>query len=100
MGLLARVRPLRRKDRVRKAARLTWLLFFLGAPLAVVPYAGYYVCALVTVPDDGYAAGWLLIFAGFIALGVTANRVSYRRGLERLEAEDDTPASASGGAEQ
>jgi O-antigen/teichoic acid export membrane protein len=98
--LLARIRPLRRKDRVRKAARLVWLLGFLTALLAAVPYAGYYVCALVTVPDDGYAAGWLLIFAGFIALGVTANRLSYRRGLERLEAEDDTSASGSGGAGQ
>ena len=99
MSLLGRVRPLRRKDRIRKAARLTWLLFFLGAPLAAIPYAGYYVCAHVTVPDNGYAAGWLLIFAGFL-LGVTGNRLSYRRGLERLEAEDDTPASASSGAEQ
>jgi MFS family permease len=100
MSLLDRVRPLRRRDRIRMAARLVWALGFLVAPLAAVPFAGYYVCALVTTPDDGYAAGWLLFFAGFIALGVIGNRIKYRQGLKRLEAEDDTPASASGGADQ
>lgn len=99
MSLLARVRPLRRKDRIRKAARLTWLLGFLGAPLAAVPFAGYYVCALFTVPDDGYAAGWLLFFAGFIVLVGGTERLKYRQGLKRLEAEDDTSGSASGGAD-
>jgi O-antigen/teichoic acid export membrane protein len=100
MSLLARVRPLRRKDRIRKAARMTWLLFFLGGPLAAVPFAGYYVCALITVPDDGYAAGWLLFFVGFIVLSGGTQWLKYRQGLKRLAAEDDTPASASGDGDQ
>jgi hypothetical protein len=62
-----------------------------------VPLAGYYVCALVTVPDDGYAAGWFLFFAGFIVLSVSGSRLTYRQDLKRLEAEDDTAASSSGG---
>lgn len=100
VSLLARVRPLRRKDRVRKAARVAWLLGFLAALLAVIPFTGYYVCALVAVPDDGYAAGWLLFFAGFIVLSVSTNRIKYRQDLERLEAEDDTAAAESAGADQ
>jgi len=100
MSLLARVRPLRRKDRIRKAARLTWALGFLAAPFAAIPFAGYYVCALLTVPDDGYAAGWLLFFAGFIVVSGSAHRDKYRRDLERLEAEDHTSANGSGGAGQ
>jgi hypothetical protein len=100
VNLLARVRPLRRKDRIRKAARLVWLLGFFGAMLAAVPFAGYYVCALVTVPDDGYAAGWLLFFAGFIVLVGSTNLLKYRQDLKRLEAEDDTSANASGGTGQ
>jgi hypothetical protein len=100
VSLLARVRPLRRKDRIRKAARLMLLLGFLAALLAAVPFGGYYVCALVTVPVDGYAAGWLLFFARFIAFAGIANRLKYRQGLERLEAKDHTSASGSGGADQ
>jgi MFS family permease len=99
-SLFARVRPLRRKNRIRKAVRLVWLLGFLGGPLAAVPFAGYYVCALLTVPDDGYAAGWLLFFAGFIALSGSTERFRYQRGLERLNAEDDTVARRSGRADQ
>jgi hypothetical protein len=76
------------------------LLGFLAALLAAVPFGGYYVCALVTVPDHGYAAGWLLFFAGFIAFAGIANRLKYRQGLERLEAEDHTSASGPGGADQ
>ena len=97
LSLLERVRPPRRKDRIRKAVRLVWLLGSLLTLLAAVPFAGYYVCALVTVPDDGYAAGWLLLFVGFIAIGVSGNRLKYRQDLKRLEAEDDTSASSSGG---
>jgi putative Mn2+ efflux pump MntP len=100
VSLLARVRPLRRKDRMRKAARLVWLLGFFAALLAAVPFAGYYVCALVTVQDDGYAAGWLLFFVGFIVLVGSTNRLKYRQDLKRLEAEDDMSASASGGTGQ
>jgi hypothetical protein len=65
-----------------------------------VPFAGYYVCALVTGPGDGYAAGWLLFFVGFIVLVGSTNRLKYRQDLKRLEAEDDTSASASGGTGQ
>ncbi len=54
----------------------------------------------MTVPDDGYAAGWLLFFAGFIILSGSTERLRYRHDLKRLEAEDDTPASSSGGAGQ
>ncbi len=97
VSVLERVRPLRRKDRIRKAVRLIWVLGFLVSLLAAVPFAGYYLCALVTAPDDGYAAGWLLFFAGFIVLSLGANRLKYRQDLERLEAEDDTSASSSGG---
>jgi purine-cytosine permease-like protein len=100
VGLVDRTRPPRRKDRIRKAARLVWLLGFLVALLAAVPFAGYYVCALVTVPDDGYAAGWLLFFAGFIVLSASSNRLKYRQDLKRLEAGDDTSASSSGGTGQ
>lgn len=97
-SLLERVRPPRRKDRIRKAARLVWLLGFLATLLAAVPFAGYYLCALVTAPDDGYAAGWLLFFAGFIVLTVSGNRLKYRQDLKRLEAEeDDTSARSPGG---
>ena len=96
-SLLERVRPPRRKDRIRKAARLVWLLGFQATLLAAVPFAGYYLCALVTAPDDGYAAGWLLFFAGFIVLTVSGNRLKYRQDLKRLEAEDDTSASSPGG---
>ena len=60
VSLLERVRPPRRKDRIRKAVRLVWLLGFLVTLLAAVPFAGYYLCALVTAPDDSFAAGWLL----------------------------------------
>jgi hypothetical protein len=94
--LLARVRPLRRKDRMRKAARLVWVLGFFAALLAAIPLGGYYACARVTAPDNGYAAGWLLFFAGFIALVGGTNRVKYRQDLKRLEAEDDTSARTSG----
>ena len=100
VSLLARVRPLRRKDRIRRAARVILVLGFLVTLLAALPFAGYYVCALVTVPDDGYTAGWLLFFAGFIAFVGIANRLKYRQGLERLEAEDDTSASGPDGADQ
>lgn len=100
VSLLGRVRPLRRKTGMRKAARMILLLGFVIALLAAIPFAGYYVCALVTVPDDGYTAGWLLFFAGFIAFVGIANRLKYRRGLERLEADDDTFASGPGGADQ
>jgi hypothetical protein len=54
----------------------------------------------MTVPDDGYAAGWLLFFAGFIILSGSTERLRYRQDLKRLEAEDDTSASSSGGAGQ
>ena len=58
VGLLGRVRPLRRKNRVRKAARLVWLLGFLAALLAAIPFAGYYVTALMTAPTtDTQPAG-------------------------------------------
>jgi hypothetical protein len=97
VSLLERVRPPRQKDRIRKAVRLVWLLGFLATLLAAVPFAGYYVCALVTVPDDGYAAGWLLFLAGFIVLSVSGNRLKYRQDLKRLKAEDDTSANSSGG---
>ena len=97
VSVLERVRPLRRKDRIRKAVRLIWVLGFLVSLLAAVPFAGYYLCALVTAPDDGYAAGWFLFFAGFIVLSLGANRLKYREDLKRLEAEDDTSASSSGG---
>lgn len=70
------------------------------ALLAAVPFAGYYLCALVTVPDDGYAAGWLLFFAGFIVLSASGERFKYRQDLKRLEAGDDTSASPSGGTSQ
>jgi hypothetical protein len=100
VGLLDRIRPPRRKDRIRKAARLIWLLGFLVALFAAVPFAGYYACALVTIPDDGYAAGWLLLFAGFIVLSVSGARFKYRQDLKRLEAGDDTSASPSGGTGQ
>jgi hypothetical protein len=96
VGLLGRVRPLRRKIRVRKAARLVWLLGFLAALLAAIPFASYYVTALMTVPDDGYATSWLLFFAGFIILSGSTERLRYRQDLKRLEAEDDTPASSPG----
>ncbi len=95
--LLERVRPARRKDRIQKAVRLVWLLGFLVTLLAAVPFAGYYLCALVTAPDDGYAAGWFLFFAGFIVVTVTGNRLKYRQDLKRLEAEDDTFAFSSDG---
>ena len=97
VSVLERVRPLRRKDRIRKAVRLIWVLGFLVSLLAAVPFAGYYLCALVTAPDDGYAAGWFLFFAGFIVLTASGNRLKYREDLKRLEAEDDTSASSSGG---
>ena len=100
VGLLGRVRPLRRENRVRKAARLVWPLGFLAALLAAIPFAGYYVTALMTVPDDGYAAAGSSFFAGFIILSGSTERLRYRHDLKRLEAEDDTPASSSGGAGQ
>lgn len=79
---------------------MVWLLGFLAALLAAVPFAGYYLSALVTVPDDGYAAGWLLFSVGFIVLVGSTNRLKYRQDLKRLEAEDDTSATASGGTGQ
>jgi O-antigen/teichoic acid export membrane protein len=97
VNFLARVRPLRRKDRIRKAVRLVWVLGLLVALLAVVPFAGYYLCAFLTVPDDGYAAGWLLFLVGFIVFVGSANWLAHRHDLKRLEAEDDTSAGASGG---
>lgn len=100
VSLISRAGPLRRKTRIPKAARLVWALGSIATLLVAVPFIGYYVCALIAFPDDGYAAGWLLFFAGFIVLSVSTNRIKYRRGLERLEAEDDTSASSSGGADQ
>jgi hypothetical protein len=75
---------------------LVWLLGFLVTVLAAVPFAGYYLCARVIAPDNGYAAGWLLFFAGFIVLGVSGNRLKYRQDLKRLEAEDDTSVKSPG----
>jgi purine-cytosine permease-like protein len=92
--------PPRRKDRIRKAARLAWVLGSLVAQLAAIPFAGYYVCAFVTGPDDGYAAGWLLFFAGFIVLSLSTNQLKYRQELKQMEAGDDTSASSSGGTGQ
>jgi hypothetical protein len=94
--LFERVGPLRRKDWIRKAGMLMLLLGFFVALLAAIPYASYYICAHVAVPDDGYAAGWLVFFAGFVVLSLSSNRIKHRRDLKRLEAEDSTPASSSG----
>jgi hypothetical protein len=92
MNFLARVRPVR-----RKAARLVWVLGFFAALLAAVPFAGYYLCALVTAPDDAYAAGWLLFLVGFIVIVGGSTWLKRRQDLKRLEAEDDTSVGASGG---
>jgi hypothetical protein len=62
-----RFRPIR-----RLAARIVWALGLLIALLAAVPYAGYYLCSLLTAPDDGYAAGWLLFLAGFVVFAGAA----------------------------
>jgi O-antigen/teichoic acid export membrane protein len=88
VNLLARLRALRQKDRIRKAARLGLVLGAVAVLLAAVPVAAYYACALVAVPDDGYAAGWLLILAGLIVFIVSANQDGYHRDLERREAEN------------
>jgi hypothetical protein len=89
MILLARVRPLRASDQMRRGVRVVGALGLLALPLVAVPLGGYYVCALVTVRGDGYAAGWLLFFAGFILLVGTTERFKRRRDLQRLGAEDD-----------
>jgi O-antigen/teichoic acid export membrane protein len=90
VNLLARLRPLRQKDRIRNAARLGLVLGAIAALLAAVPVAAYYACALLAGPDDGYAAGWLLILAGLglLVFIVSANQDGYHQDLERRETEN------------
>jgi MFS family permease len=98
--VVSRLSPLRQKNRIRKAARLLWGLGFFAALLVAVPFAGYYVCALLTASDDKYAAGWLLFFAGFIVLSLFSNRIKYSEDIKRLDEGDGISTSSSGRANQ
>jgi hypothetical protein len=89
LALLARPHPFRRKEQMGRAVRVLSGLGILAAVWVAIPLGGYYVCALLTVPGDGYAAGWLLFFTGFAMVAVGTNRIKHRRDLKRLEAGDD-----------
>jgi hypothetical protein len=73
VSLLARVRPLRRKDRIRKAARLVWAMGFLVALLAAV-LRRWQICWPSRRSETGSATSSNAIFQRLVTLSSRAGR--------------------------